>query len=105
MNELDEFNYINSLYEIYKKALTTKQVLIMDKYYLFNLSLSEISDELNISRNAVSDTLKHVKEKLINYENEFHLYFKINKLIEKINKLDIPEESKKELIEVLYYGI
>ena len=105
MNQIDEFNYINELYEIYKNGLTEKQILVMDKYFIYNLSLSEISEDLSISRNAVSDTIKHSKEKLLNYEKTFHLYKKFNEITKRINNLNISEEEKKALIEVLYYGI
>lgn len=105
MNSIDEFEYINSLYEIYKKLLTDKQILIMDKYYIYNLSLSEISEDLKISRNAVSDTLKHVKEKLLDYEDKLKLNFKFKEVINKLNITNLTEEEKKEIIEVLYYGI
>ena len=37
MNELDEFEYINKLYEVYKNGLTDKQIYIMDRYYIYNL--------------------------------------------------------------------
>jgi len=38
MNSLEEFEYINNLYAIYKDLLTDKQKELMDSYYLYNLS-------------------------------------------------------------------
>ena len=61
MNELEEFNYINNLYDIYRNLFTSKQIEIMDNYFKFNLSLSEISENLKISRSAVLDTINHSK--------------------------------------------
>ena len=105
MNELDKFEYVNELYEIYKNLLTDKQIFIMDKYYVYDLSLSEISEELGISRNAISDTINKVKKKLVNYESSLHLLAKINKIKDIIAKETLTEEDKKKIIEVLYYGI
>ena len=105
MNELDKFEYVNELYEIYKNLLTDKQIFIMDKYYLYDLSLSEISEELNVSRNAISDTINKVKKKLVKYEEELHLLQKFNKIKDILGETDLEEETRKKIIEVLYYGI
>lgn len=105
MNELDEFEYINKLYEVYKNGLTDKQIYIMDRYYIYNLSLSEISKEIKISRNAVSDAIKHAKLKLIDFEEKFHLLAKIENLVKMVEKSSLTDKEKKELIEALYYGI
>jgi uncharacterized protein len=100
-NELDEFNYINGLYEIYKNLLTEKQILIMDKYYIFNLSFGEIASELKISRSAVCDALEHGKEKLINYENTLHIYKKHMQITDILNNSSIDDNIKKKIKEVL----
>lgn len=101
MNDLEEFNYINALYDLYGSLLTKNQILVMDSYYKFNLSLAEISEEKEISRSAVLDTLKHAKEKLIEYENKLNLYKRNLKLINIINESNIDENIKKEMLEVL----
>lgn len=105
MDNLEEFNYINDLFDIYGKLLTDKQIEIIKKYYKYNLSLSEISGELKISRNAVLDSLNHSKEKLFDYENRLHILNKINKITEVLNKNEIPEKIKEEIIKELNNGI
>ena len=105
MNELDRFEYVNELYEIYKNLLTDKQIFIMNKYYIYNLSLSEISEELDVSRNAISDTINTVKKKLKKYEDELHLLKKFNRIKEILDGTELDEETRKKIIEVLYYGI
>ena len=71
---MDELVYYNELFDYYGELLTEKQKEYFKFYYFDNLSLSEIAEENNISRNAVSKTLKEVKEKLDYYENILNLY-------------------------------
>ena len=71
-------------------------------YYFNNLSLAEISENENVSRNAVSKDLKLTKEKLISYEEKLKLYDKdkkIRKVIDKITDESIKEELEKILDE------
>lgn len=105
MNNFDEFTYISDLLDIYKNLLTDKQIFVMNSYYNQNLSLTEIAGELNISKNAVSDMIKHSKEKILNFEEKLGIYKKNKIIIEEINKLDISKEDKERIIGELYYGI
>lgn len=97
MKAIEEYNYINELLDLYGNLLTDKQKEVLEKYYSYNLSLSEISEELNISRGAVSDLLNHAKSNLISYENAL----KLNEKIKNIEKLDIDEEIKEKIIKEL----
>jgi Uncharacterized protein conserved in bacteria len=105
MTELEEFNYINSLYDLYRPLFTKKQVLVMDNYYKYNLSLSEIATNLSISRSAVGDTISHSKDKLIDFENKLHLRNKNEKIKKLLEDSSIDDKIKKEILEELYYGI
>lgn len=82
---MDELVYYNELFDYYGELLTEKQKEYFKFYYFDNLSLSEIAEENNVSRNAVSKTLKEVKEKLDYYENILNLYIKKNKIKEIIS--------------------
>ena len=104
-NDLKEFTYINELMDLYGPLLTDKQRSILIKYYEFNLSLSEISEELNITRSAVSDTLEHAKEKLISYENKLKLNEKQCRIKEIIKNSSLNEKEKNEILKELTYGI
>ena len=66
-------DYINSLLDIYAELLTPYQQEIMDLYYQEDLSLKEIADEKEISRNAVFTLINRVEKILINYEEKLHL--------------------------------
>lgn len=63
------------LYDIYGSLLTLKQRTYFEEYYFKNLTLSEISNKYNISRNAIHKQIKISEEKLYEYEN----ILKINK--------------------------
>ena len=87
---MDELVYYNDLYDLYKNLLTDKQREYFEDYYFNNLSLSEISENYDISRNAVSKQLSTIREKLDEYEEKLSLFEKKKKLIELVddNKKD-----------------
>ena len=70
---IEKTDYINSLLDIYAELLTPYQREIMDLYYQEDLSLKEIADEKEISRNAVFTLINRVEKILINYEECLHL--------------------------------
>ena len=61
------------LFETYKQLLTEKQRDIFYSYYCLDLSLSEVAEESNSSRQSVYDTVKIVKAKLCEYESVLRL--------------------------------
>ena len=54
---IDKMVEIGLLFEQYKELLTDKQKEIVSLYYEENYSLGEISENLNVSRQGVYDTL------------------------------------------------
>lgn len=61
---------ISMLNEIYGELLTKKQSQIIDDYYNNDLSLSEIAENNEITRQAVRDILKKSEKKLFEYEEK-----------------------------------
>jgi len=61
------------LYDFYGKLLTPKQQEVMQLYYEQDLSLSEIAEELKITRQAVYDILKRSEQALEKYERKLGL--------------------------------
>ena len=96
---LEKTELINSLLDIYGNLLTPYQQEIMDLYYQENLSLKEIADEKEVSRNAIFTLIKRVEKILINYEEKLHLLAKRNKVQSVIDKLD--EKIKEEIESIL----
>lgn len=96
--DLKEKIRLNELFDIYSELLTEKQQMYFEYYYLKDYSLSEISELLSVSRNAVHMQLKNVVSHLDNYEEKLNVLknkHRINKLIENIN------EEKVDLIGVV----
>ena len=99
MIELEKSIYINELYDLYGSLLTKKQQEIIELYYCDDLSLGEISEQLEVSRNAIFDCLKKGIKQLENYENNLKLYQKNKELSEFFNKLKKENKNIISLIE------
>ncbi len=91
--------YLTILFDYYESLLTEKQRLYFTYYYFDNLSLSEIAENLNISRNAIHKQLKLIHEKLIYFETSLKLYQKDEKIKEIIK--DIKDNDIKNKLEEL----
>ncbi len=105
MNNIDDLlnkkEYLNSLYDIYKNLLTPKQQEYFEAYFFDDLSLAEIAEGANVSRNAVFTALKSIEEKLEEYEAKLKISFKkenINQILESSNNL---EEIKEKIRNIL----
>ena len=111
---MDKKVEISMLWQIYGKLLTEKQYEYIDYYYNQDLSLSEIAENDNITRQAVRDIIKKGERKLFEYEEKL-LFMKktinqekqIQNILLNLNKIqkdssdkkvtNILEEVKKEL--------
>ena len=91
--------YLIDLYDIYGDLLTDKQKEYFKDYYFDNLSLSEISENNSISRNAVFKQIKDAEEKLKHFEDVLNIYEK-NKRIKKICDT-LNEEVKDKILDIL----
>ncbi len=88
---------IIALYDIYQTLLTDKQRLYFEDYYYMDLSISEISENYNISRNGAFDQIKRDVADLYEYEEKHKLYEKYNKIL----NLDIDNETKNLISNIL----
>ena len=61
---------ISMLLELYGNLLTEKQADTANLYYNQNLSLSEIAEELNITRQGVRKNLVYAEDKLFDFEEK-----------------------------------
>lgn len=98
---MDKNIYLINLYDIYGSLLTEKQQNYFEEYYFENLSLKEISENYNVTRNAIFNVLKETEEKLNHYETKLNIYIKtkkIKEIIKDINDIKIKEKIE-ELIE------
>lgn len=85
---MEEKIRLSILLEIYGKLLTEKQYEFMDLYYNQDLSLSEIGDNNEITRQAVRTILVKSKNKLEEYEEQLGFLKKQKEIKEQITKLE-----------------
>ena len=83
---IEEIIRLNSLYDYYGNLLTENQNKSFVNYYRYDLSLSEIADKLDISRQGVSDNLRRARNELEHYEDILGLYGKDTKINHYINE-------------------
>lgn len=91
---MEKLVYLNLLYDYYKELFTAKQQQYFEDYYYNNLSLSEIAENNNVSRNAVHNQLKIVENRLNEFENILGIY-KTKKQVLKLLK----DKVDKDLLE------
>ena len=98
---------ISMLCQLYGKLLTEKQYEFIDDYFNNDLSLSEIAENNNITRQAVRDIIKKGEKKLFEYEEKL-LFMKrmlnqekrIEKALSELTKIQ-KDYSDKEIANVL----
>ncbi|MBO5542031.1 MAG: DNA-binding protein [Acholeplasmatales bacterium] len=88
---------ICGLYDLYSNLLTEKQKNYFEDYYFMDLSLAEIAENNNVSRNAVFDQIKRTVNTLLEIEEAV----KLNEKIEKIQSMNIDSEIKENIISIL----
>ena len=88
---MDKSIQISMLLELYGKLLTETQADTVDLYYNQNLSLSEIAEELNITRQGVRKNLVYAEKKLFDFEE------KLSFLKQKLENDEIIKEIIEEI--------
>lgn len=95
--ELEKTELMNNLLDLYGCLLTENQLNIMEMYYMDDLTLSEIGENLGITRSGVFDTVKKASALLEMYESKLELSKKEKEKIDLLNnieKLSIDEIKK-----------
>lgn len=96
---MDKVIYLTNLFDYYGELLTDKQQAYFKDYYFNNLTLSEIAENEDVSRNAVHKQIKDAENKLLHYEKVLKQYQNSQKIKELIK--DINPEIKKQIEELL----
>ena len=71
---LEKTTRMNYLFDFYQALLTPKQRSYMEMYYLEDLSLGEIAETFEVSRQAVYDNIRRTEAMIESYEKKLHLY-------------------------------
>jgi predicted DNA-binding protein YlxM (UPF0122 family) len=83
---VDKKVYQSLLYDFYGGLLKEHHRSIYEDYIFNDLSLSEIADYQNISRQGVHDIIKRTTNQLVKYEADLHLVEKYSKIKECIKQ-------------------
>ncbi|WP_044565932.1 MULTISPECIES: YlxM family DNA-binding protein [Anaerococcus] len=92
---------VAELYDIYGPLLNEKQRDVINCYYNEDLSLQEIAENNNKSKQAISDMMTRTVDKLFEFEDELSLLEKKDELKDALTSIrELMENSKnKEAIE------
>ena len=96
MTDLDKVLRYSELLNLYQNLLSETQREILDDYYSYNLSFSEIAENRHITRSAVEDAVKKGKKKLDEYENKLGSL----KALEKIREIKSDTSDDKTLTQL-----
>lgn len=96
---------VTILLDVYGQLLTEKQRFAIDMYYNEDLSLAEIADEINISRQGVRDSIKQGEKHLCEYEEQLGVvkrFRNISAQLEQIKAIlaKAEFEGKADIIEI-----
>ena len=78
---------IGSLFDFYGKLLSEKQYSVVELYYIHDLSLAEIGDELSVTRQGIFDLLRRAEQNLYGYEKNLGLVEKFHSSHEDIQHI------------------
>ncbi len=70
MDALDKIVRYTELLNLYSNSLSETQKDILEDYYAFNLSISEIAENRHVTRAAVEDAIKKGQKKLESLEKQ-----------------------------------
>lgn len=89
---MEKFVEQTLLYDFYGELLTERQHQVYESVVLEDYSLSEVAEDLGISRQGVHDMIKRCNHTLEEYESRLHLVEKflcIRKQVQKIKELAV----------------
>lgn len=81
------------LFDCYGEFLTERQKQVMELYYGEDLSLGEISELSDITRQAVRDSIKRSEEILLDMESKLKFAERLSALREKFAEIDSAAKS------------
>ncbi|HIY02387.1 MAG TPA: YlxM family DNA-binding protein [Candidatus Blautia faecipullorum] len=84
---MEKFVEQTLLYDFYGELLTERQQQVYETVVLEDYSLSEVAEELGISRQGVHDMIRRCNHTLEEYEGKLHLVEKFIRIRDQIRKI------------------
>ena len=94
---MEKLVQVARLFDTYGSLLNEKQKDVINCYYNEDLSLNEIAENNNKSKQAISDMIQRSVDKLFEFENELSLIKKKNQLREDLSLLRELIESSNQI--------
>ena len=96
---------ITILLDVYGQLLTEKQRFAIDMYYNEDLSLAEIAEEIDISRQGVRESIKQGEKHLLEYEEQLGVVKRFKNISAQLEELDtllkeVYFEGKDRILEI-----
>ena len=85
---------IGRLLDFYGEILSDRKRLVLEYYYNDDLSLSEIADEIGISRQGVRDSIKKGEDELLFFEEKLGLAARFSAYEEAANRIRALSEQE-----------
>ncbi len=92
---LEKVILLSNLFDLYGVLLTQKQQQIFKCYYFDDISLSEIAQMYDISKQAVKDSLDKSQKILLEYEDKLNIQSKLDQTDKVLSGCG--EEIKKQI--------
>ena len=107
MANIDETIRYVDLLSLYGNLLSKTQKEVLEDYFSYNLSISEIAENRKISRAAVEDAIKKGKKKLEDSENKLGSLKVLQQIRTAIENTDDPQlaEQLQEMERMMKHGI
>lgn len=101
MSNLDDIR-LHELFDIYSSLLTEKQKNVFELYYFEDLSLAEIAEELEVSRNAIYNNIQATIRHLQHFEDNLHISKMKQELRELcLNKTKLVEDDLEKILTII----
>lgn len=99
---MEKQTMLSLLLDFYGELLKEKVRTATEMYYNDDLSLSEISEDMGITRQGVRDLIKRAEQNLYSYEEKLGLYSRYKKTLEGLSAL---KEKLSETQVLLYSNV
>lgn len=107
---LEKTNQVNLLFDFYAPLLKGKQREYLELYYLDDLSLGEIAEMHEVSRQAVYDHIKRAEKQLFEYDEKLRLAWKHEQRMNVLNRMNelvqgLTDEAAREELNTLLHQL